>query len=98
MRRQRPATCKSGAVISLLHRCFDRRSHMKAVSQPPNGYPDGLDTFWAQSPGAICAKLHCRSEGLSSDDAQRRLIQYGPKSDAETSSDSVVRAILRRLL
>jgi Mg2+-importing ATPase len=71
---------------------------MKAVSQPPNGYPDGLDTFWTQSPGAICAKLHCRSEGLSSDDAQRRLIQYGPKSDAETRSDSVLRAILRRLL
>jgi Mg2+-importing ATPase len=59
---------------------------------------DDLGTFWTQTPEAICAALHCGLEGLSSDDARRRLAQYGSNSDAETKSDSVLRAILRRLL
>jgi Mg2+-importing ATPase len=72
---------------------------MKAVSHPLlESRTDGLGTFWTLPPEAICVTLHCGLEGLSSDDAERRLVQYGPNSDAETKSDSVLRAILRRLL
>jgi Mg2+-importing ATPase len=72
---------------------------MKAVNHPLlKSRTDGLGTFWTLPPEAICATLHCGLEGLSSDDARRRLAQYGPNSDAETKSDSVFRAVLRRLL
>ena len=72
---------------------------MKAVDQSfPKSQTDGLGTFWTLPPEAICATLHYGLEGLSSDDAKRRLAQYGPNSDAETKADSLLRAILRRLL
>jgi Mg2+-importing ATPase len=72
---------------------------MKAVNHPfLKSRTDGLGTFWTLPPEAICVTLHCGLEGLSSDNAQRRPVQYGPNSDAETESDSVLRAILRRLL
>src|ERR1700730_17402633 len=72
---------------------------MKAVDQSfPKSQTDGLGTFWTLPPEAICATLHYGLEGLSSDDAKRRLAQYGPNSDAETKADSPLRAILRRLL
>jgi P-type Mg2+ transporter len=72
---------------------------MKAVDQSlAKNQTDGLGTFWTLPPEAICATLHCGLEGLSSDDAKRRLAQYGPNSDAETKADSLFRAILRRLL
>jgi Mg2+-importing ATPase len=72
---------------------------MKAIDQSLlKSQTDGLGTFWTLPPEAICAALHCGLEGLSSDDAKRRLAQYGPNSDAETEADSLLRAILRRLL
>jgi Mg2+-importing ATPase len=72
---------------------------VKAVAYPlSKSRIGGLGTFWTQAPKTICATLNCGLDGLSSDDAKRRLAQYGPNSDAETKSDSVLRAILRRLL
>src|SRR5450432_2518976 len=67
-----------------------RHDSMKAVAHPlSKSQTDGLGTFWTQTPEAICATLHCGLEGLSSDEAKRRLAQYGPNSDAETRSDGV---------
>src|ERR1700730_2447397 len=72
---------------------------MKAVHQSlPQSQTDGLGTFWTQTPEAVCATLNCELEGLSSSEAERRLAQYGPNSDAETKADSLLRAILRPLL
>jgi Mg2+-importing ATPase len=64
----------------------------------PKTHCDDLVTFWTETPEAVCAKLHCGLLGLSSSDAEQRLAKYGPNSDAETRSDSIARAILRRLL
>jgi P-type Mg2+ transporter len=61
-------------------------------------HPDDLTAFWTHTPEAICAALRCGIDGLSSADAERRLAQYGPNSDAETNTDSFSRAIFRRLL
>ena len=61
-------------------------------------HPDDLATFWTHTPEAVCAALGCGIDGLSSADAERRLAQYGPNSDAETTTDSLSRAIFRRLL
>ena len=69
---------------------------MTAIDQPARS--DGLATFWTQTPEAVCAKLHCGLLGLSASDAEQRLTQYGPNSDAEARSDGISRAILRRLL
>jgi Mg2+-importing ATPase len=69
---------------------------MTAIDQP--AHSDGLATFWTQTPEAVCAKLRCGLLGLSASDAEQRLAQYGPNSDAATRSDGISRAILRRLL
>ncbi|WP_454918631.1 magnesium-translocating P-type ATPase [Xanthobacter sediminis] len=70
------------------------------VIDDPSGdkRPDSLRTFWTQTPKTVCAVLHCGSDGLTSDDAGRRLAEYGPNSDAEAKADSLARAIFRRLL
>nr|WP_272904298.1 magnesium-translocating P-type ATPase [Xanthobacter agilis] len=57
-----------------------------------------MRTFWVQTPEVVCTRLHCGTAGLTSDDAQRRLAEYGPNSDVEARSVSPTRAILRRLL
>ena len=54
--------------------------------------------FWNQTPQEIRAALPCGLEGLSSGEARQRLDQYGPNSDAAARADSVLRAVLRRLL
>jgi Mg2+-importing ATPase len=59
---------------------------------------DGLTAFWTQAPEVVCARLHCARSGLSSSDAEQRLADHGPNSDAETGPESILRAILRRLL
>jgi Mg2+-importing ATPase len=64
----------------------------------PKTQSEGLVTFWTETPEAVSAKLYCGLLGLSSSDAEQRLAKYGPNSDAETRSDSIARAILRRLL
>src|SRR5665647_3074932 len=56
------------------------------------------DKFWNQTPEAIGATLGCGLQGLTTDEARQRLDQYGPNSDAEAKADSLVRAVLRRLL
>ena len=62
---------------------------MRAVNQSlPKGQTDGLGTFWTLTPEAVCVTLHCELGGLSSSEAERRLAQYGPNSDAETKADS----------
>lgn len=61
-------------------------------------YTDGLQTFWTQTAEVLSVKLRCSLHGLSSDEAARRLSEYGPNADAEAKIDSPIRAILRRLL
>ena len=56
------------------------------------------DQFLDFTPGEICATLHCGPEGLGTDEARRRLAQYGPNSDAPARADSLLRAVFRRLL
>jgi P-type Mg2+ transporter len=56
------------------------------------------NSFWNLTPQEICAALRCGLQGLSSDEARQRLDQYGPNSDAAARADSVLRAVLRRLL
>src|SRR6202163_790699 len=75
---------------------YDRQKSMTAIDQPAR--TDGLATFWTETPEAVSAKLNCELEGLSSSEAERRLAQYGPNSDAETKADSLLRAVFRRLL
>jgi Mg2+-importing ATPase len=54
--------------------------------------------FWQLSPTKICTSLCCGLDGLSQDEAVRRLAQYGPNSDAPAKVTSTLRAVLRRLL
>jgi P-type Mg2+ transporter len=54
--------------------------------------------FWIHSPQQVSATLGCALEGLSSEAARERLDRYGPNSDAAAKTDSVWRAVLRRLL
>jgi Mg2+-importing ATPase len=56
------------------------------------------NSFWKLTPQEICATLNCGAQGLSTDEATRRLDQYGPNSDAPARADSLSRAVLRRLL
>ncbi|MFG1466358.1 magnesium-translocating P-type ATPase [Xanthobacter sp. DSM 24535] len=72
---------------------------MTAVDQhAPESRPGNLATFWTRTLPDLCAALQCGSDGLSSAEAETRLARYGANSDAQTKSDSVARAILRRLL
>src|SRR3984893_18524310 len=72
---------------------------MKAVNHSlPKSQTYGLGTFWTLTPEAVCATLHCELGGLSSSEAERRLAQDGPNSDAETKADRLLRAVLRRFL
>jgi len=56
------------------------------------------DPFWTRTKDALCAELHCSADGLSSADAESRLAEYGPNSDAAARHVGLPRAILRRLL
>jgi Mg2+-importing ATPase len=56
------------------------------------------NSFWKLTPREICVTLNCGPQGLSTDEAARRLDQYGPNSDAPAKADSLLRAVLRRLL
>ena len=57
-----------------------------------------LATFWTQTPAALGTTLGCGIDGLTTAEADQRLVQYGPNSDAATKSAGVLRAVLRRLL
>ena len=54
--------------------------------------------FWSKSVDEICASLQCSQDGLSTVEANTRLAQYGPNSDAEASRVGAFHAVLRRLL
>ena len=72
---------------------------MNSLDSPvPKLANDSLCAFWNETPGAISATLRCGLNGLSSDDAEQRLNQYGLNSDAEMKADGLLRAIFRRLL
>ena len=63
---------------------------------------DGSDlvekNFWIDTPQQVSAALGCALDGLSSGAAKERLDRCGPNSDAAAKTDSVLRAVLRRLL
>jgi Mg2+-importing ATPase len=56
------------------------------------------NSFWTLTPEQTCATLGCGPEGLTTDEGSARLEQYGPNSDAPARADSLLRAVLRRLL
>lgn len=72
---------------------------MIVVDKPAPKTPSvSFATFWTRTPEDICAALRCGTAGLSSTEAEQRLVQYGPNSDAQTKNASLSRAIVRRLL
>jgi Mg2+-importing ATPase len=72
---------------------------MKAIDNAvPESHADGLGTFWTLTSQAVSTTLHCGLDGFTSSDAEQRLAQYGPNSDAEAKADSLLSAIFRRLL
>lgn len=54
--------------------------------------------FWTWDANALCAALRCGTAGLTTGEAESRLAEYGANSDTEAKSDSMTRAVLRRLL
>jgi Mg2+-importing ATPase len=54
--------------------------------------------FWNLTAEQTAAMLRCGLQGLDSEEASRRLDQFGPNSDAPAKADSLLRAVLRRLL
>lgn len=54
--------------------------------------------FWTRTPDELFASLHSTFNGLSAAEAQGRLNQYGPNSDAATAETSLAMAVLRRVL
>ena len=72
---------------------------MKAIDKIiPETRATDLRAFWTLTPEHIYAALHCGNSGLNSQDAELRRAQYGSNSDAEGKSDSLARAVFRRLL
>jgi P-type Mg2+ transporter len=54
--------------------------------------------FWTLSPQRVGDVLGCGLDGLSEDEAARRVARYGPNSDAPARTIGPLRAVLRRLL
>jgi len=52
---------------------------------------EAFRSFWMETPGTLCAALHCGTDGLASEEAGRRLVQYGPNTDNEAKADSLPR-------
>ncbi len=72
---------------------------MKAIDKIiPETRATDLRTFWTLTPEHIYAALRCGNSGLDSQDAARRLAQYGSNSDVQGKTDSLARAVFRRLL
>ena len=77
----------------------NRRSAVKAIDKIiPETRATDLRAFWTLTPEHIYAALHCGNSGLDSQDAELRLAQYGSNSDAQGKTDSLARAVFRRLL
>jgi Mg2+-importing ATPase len=60
--------------------------------------PAIMQHFWTLTSDSLCAELRCTRNGLSTQDAEARLGQYGPNSDAVARHTSLFGAIVRRLL
>lgn len=72
---------------------------MKAIEKiMPEKRATDLRTFWTLTPEHVYAALRCGTSGLDSQDAELRLAQYGSNSDAQGKTDSLARAVFRRLL
>ena len=56
---------------------------------------EDLQHFWTRTPDELCAELRCSRDGLSTQDAEARLIQYGPNADAVAKRTSFFGAIVR---
>jgi len=54
--------------------------------------------FWTTSVDAQLTSLGSRREGLTQDDAAKRLVTYGPNADPTQAHRNAIRAILQRLL
>ena len=66
------------------------------VSSPLS--PSSVVAFWNKSQEALFAELQRGLEGLRAIDAANRRTHYGLNSDAAARTDSLARALLRRLL
>jgi Mg2+-importing ATPase len=89
------APCVQNAGKILVERGCTVEAVDETVQEPQL---NSFHTFWTQTPDALCSELRCGIQGLSSEEAERRVAVYGPNSDAEAKSDSLARAIFRRLL
>ena len=71
---------------------------MESVNQASADTSSAPAAFWTLTPEAVCLSLACGQDGLNTADAERRLVRYGPNSDAETKAETWFHAVLRRLL
>jgi Mg2+-importing ATPase len=55
--------------------------------------PKDTQHFWNRTSDALCAELHCSRDGLTTQDAEARLAQYGPNADAVAKRASFFGAI-----
>jgi Mg2+-importing ATPase len=54
--------------------------------------------FWTFDRNVVLAELDCGTDGLTNDEAVRRLKRHGPNVDKAARRDGTVRAVVRRLL
>jgi Mg2+-importing ATPase len=81
-----------------IHAEFNRIARIFRERAVADGSKLAEKNFWSETPQQICATLRCGPQGLSSDEARQRLDRYGPNSDSAAKTDSILRAVLRRLL
>ncbi|MFO1080226.1 MAG: magnesium-translocating P-type ATPase [Reyranellaceae bacterium] len=60
--------------------------------------PGATPPFWTLDRDALLDRLACGADGLTTDEAARRLAEQGPNSDVAAARAGVVTAVLRRLL
>ncbi|MGU3468336.1 magnesium-translocating P-type ATPase [Methylobacterium sp. C33D] len=60
--------------------------------------PDSVATFWTATPASLAAALGCAADGLSAEEARRRLARYGANVDAPAAVATRLGAVLRRIL
>jgi P-type Mg2+ transporter len=69
-------------------------------ARPPSrsrAQPDTLDAYWAQDPTEVMRRLDSGPAGLSSAEAARRLVQYGPNAPREQGQLSRARVLWNQL-
>ncbi|MBS0237789.1 MAG: magnesium-translocating P-type ATPase [Proteobacteria bacterium] len=75
-----------------------RKSPIRASVRLNTQEKAAIRPFWCEAPDILAAKLRCDTEGLTSEDAARRLKADGPNADAPSKSESYWRSTIRRLL